>query len=94
VGTHLKADLSGISRLGGSLGRLADEFASLTMVADESGAAGNAELAAALSDFATGWTDKRNQLTNQLRKLSQDATEAVRAYTATDSTLADGLRGR
>jgi hypothetical protein len=91
---QLKADLGGIGRMASSLGRLADEFAALTTVADESGAAGNAELAGALSDFATGWSDKRNQLIGQLRELAQDADEAVREYTATDTTLARDLGTR
>jgi hypothetical protein len=88
---HLRADLAGIGRLAGSLGQLADEFAGLTTVADEGGAAGNAVLSGALSDFATGWSDKRNELISQLRELSQGADEAVREYTATDTTLARGL---
>jgi hypothetical protein len=91
---QLKADLGGISRMADSLGRLADEFATLTTVADESGAAGNAGLAAALSDFATGWSDKRNQLIGQLRELAQGADEAVREYTATDTALASDLGAR
>jgi hypothetical protein len=94
AGQHLKADLSGIGRLSGSLGQLADEFAALTTVADAAGAAGNAELAGALSDFATGWSDRRNQLTGQLRDLAKGAGEAVREYTATDVTLAQGLGTR
>lgn len=94
VAAHLRADLGGLGRMAGSLRRLADEFAALTTVADESGAAGNAELAGALSDFATGWSDKRNQLIGQLRELSQGADEAVREYTATDTTLARDLGAR
>jgi Family of unknown function (DUF6507) len=94
VAAHLKADLDGIGRMAGSLGRLADEFASLTSMANEAGATGNAELSGALSDFATGWSDKRNQLIGQLRELSQGASEAVREYTATDTTLARNLGTR
>ncbi len=94
AGQHLKADLSGIERLAGSLGQLANEFAALTTVADEAGAAGNAELAGALSDFATGWSDKRNQLAGQLKDLAKDAEAAVRAYAATDLALAQGLGTR
>ncbi len=91
---HLKADLGGIERLAESLGRLANEFAALTTVAADAQDAGNAELAAALSDFATGWSDKRNQLVGQLWELSQGADEAVREYTATDATLARALGTR
>ena len=91
---HLKADLGGIQRLGNSLAQLADEFAALTTVAADAGDAGNAELAAALSDFATGWSDKRNQLISQLRELAQGADEAVREYTAADTTLARALGTR
>jgi hypothetical protein len=91
AGQHLKADLGGIGRLSGSLGQLADEFAALTTVADE---AGNAEFAGALSDFATGWSDKRNQLVGQLRDLAKGAGKAVREYTVTDATLAQGLGTR
>lgn len=94
AGQHLKADLSGIERLAGSLGQLANEFAALTTVADEAGAAGNAELAGALSDFATGWSDKRNQLAGQLKDLAKDAEAAVREYAATDLALAQGLGTR
>lgn len=94
MATHLRADLDGIGRMARSLGRLADEFAALTTVADEAGATGNAELAGALGDFATGWSNKRNQLIGQLRELSQGADEAVREYTATDTTLARDLGTR
>jgi hypothetical protein len=91
---QLKADLGGIERLGKSLGRLADEFAALTTVDADAADAGNAELSAALSDFATGWSDKRYQLIGQLRELAQGADEAVREYTATDTTLARALGTR
>jgi hypothetical protein len=94
VAGQLRADLGGIGRMASSLGQLADEFAALTTVADEAGATGNAELAGALSEFATGWSDKRNQLIGQLRELAQDANEAVREYTATDMTLARDLGTR
>lgn len=94
AGQHLKADLGGIGRLAGTLGQLADEFAALTTVADEAGAAGNAELAGALSDFATGWSDKRNQLADQLKGLAKDAEAAVREYTATDMALTQALEAR
>jgi len=94
VSGHLRADLGGISQLAGTLGQLADAFSGLTTLADESGATGNAELAGALSDFATGWSDKRNQLIGQLSALAQGANEAVREYTATDMTLARDLGTR
>lgn len=61
AGQQLKASLDGIQRLSDSLWRLADAFASLSAVADESGETGNAELAGALSDFVTGWSEKRDQ---------------------------------
>jgi hypothetical protein len=94
VGAHLKADLDGIGRMASSLGRLADEFAALTTVAGAAEAAGNAELAGALSDFANGWSDRRDRLVGQLRELKKDADEAVREYTATDTALARGLGTR
>jgi hypothetical protein len=90
---HIRADLDAIARVSGALRVLADEFAALTSVADEAGAAGNAALASALSDFATGWSDKRNQLIGQLRELSQGATGAVREYTAADTALAPDVTG-
>lgn len=90
---HVRADLGGIGRMAAALRVLAGEFAALTTVADEAGAAGNAELAGALSEFATGWSDKRNQLTGQLRELASGASHAVAEYTATDVTLARGLAG-
>jgi hypothetical protein len=94
VAAQLKADLDGIGRMASSLGRLADEFATLTTVASAADAAGNSELAGALSDFANGWSDRRNQLIGQLRELRRGADEAVREYTATDMTLARDLGSR
>jgi hypothetical protein len=79
--------------MAGALKQLADEFTALTTVAADAGASGNAQLAAALSDFATGWSDTRSQLADQLRALSQGADEAVREYTATDEMLARALGG-
>jgi hypothetical protein len=76
-----------------SLQSLGNEFANLTHVADVGGAAGDQGLASALTDFATNWSDKRNQMIGQLRELSQLADKAVQEYTQTDDTLAQSLAG-
>jgi hypothetical protein len=93
VADHLTANLAGITQVSRSLGVLGDEFAAITQVADVGGAAGSAELASALSDFATGWSDKRNALIGQLRNMSGLAAQAVAEYTRTDDTLARALPG-
>ena len=93
VGTHLKADLTKISQVSRSMTGIADEFANITHVADVSGSAGDPSLESALSDFATGWSDKRTQLIEQLRELATMAGTAVREYTSTDDTLASKLAG-
>jgi hypothetical protein len=93
VADHLTADLAGITQVSRSLRGLGDEFAAMTQVADVGGAAGSAELAAALTDFATGWSDKRNALIGELRTMSGLAAEAVVEYTRTDDTLARALPG-
>ena len=90
---HLTANLAGITQVSRSLAVLGDEFATITQVADVGGAAGSAELASALSDFATGWSDKRNALIGQLRDMSGLAAQAVAEYTRTDDTLARALPG-
>ena len=90
---HLTANLAGISQVSGSLRVLGDEFAAITQVTDVGGAAGSAELAGALTDFATGWSDKRNALIGELRNMSGLAAEAVAEYTGTDDTLARALPG-
>ena len=90
---HLTANLAGITQVSRSLGVLGDEFAAITQVADVGGAAGSAELASALSDFATGWSDKRNALIGELRNMSGLAAQAVAEYTRTDDTLARALPG-
>ena len=90
---HLTADLAGITQVSRSLRGLGDEFAAITQVADVGGAAGSAELAAALTDFATGWSDKRDALIGELRNMSGLAAEAVSEYTRTDDTLARALPG-
>lgn len=74
-----------------SLLSLSNEFADLTHVADVGGAAGDSQLASALSDFANNWSDKRNQLIGQLKELSELAGKAVQEYEKTDDTLAHGL---
>jgi hypothetical protein len=91
AGQQLQASLDGIERMGEALGQLAGAFESLTSVADDSVDAGHAELAGALSEFATGWSDMRNQLTGELKQLSQDAKTAVIEYAGTDNTLTHGL---
>ena len=90
---HLTANLAGITQVSGSLRVLGDEFAAITQVADVGGAAGSAELAAALTNFATGWSDKRNALIGELRNMSGLAAQAVAEYTRTDDTLARALPG-
>jgi hypothetical protein len=93
VADHLTANLAGITQISGSLRVLGDEFAAITQVADVGGAAGSAELAAALTEFATGWSDKRNALIGELRNMSGLAAQAVAEYTRTDDTLARALPG-
>jgi hypothetical protein len=46
--------------MSGSLRVLSDEFAAITRVADVGGSAGDSGLASALTDFATGWSEKRD----------------------------------
>lgn len=88
---HIRADLDGIERMSKSLLNLSNEFANLTHVADVGGAAGDSGLASALSDFASNWSDKRNQLIGQMRELGQLADKAVQEYDKTDDTLAGSL---
>jgi len=76
-----------------ALAGLRAEFANLTRIADPDAAAGDPGLAAALREFATDWSDKRNELVGQMHELSELAAEAVRAYRATDVTLAHALAG-
>jgi hypothetical protein len=90
---HLTADLAGITRISRSLRVLGDEFAAITQVVDASSAAGSAELASALTEFATGWSNKRDALIGELRQMSELAAEAVREYASTDDTLARALPG-
>ena len=85
---HLTANLAGITQVSVSLRILGDEFASITQVTDVGGAAGSAELAGALTHFATGWSDKRDALISELRNMSDLAAQAVAEYTRTDDTLA------
>src|SRR5450432_4924853 len=93
VADHVIADLSGITQVAASLRVLGNEFAAITQVADAGSAAGSAELAAALTDFATGWSNKRDALIGELRQMSGLAAEAVREYTSTDDMLAHALTG-
>jgi len=93
VADHVIADLTGITQAAHSLRVLGDEFAAITQVADAGSAAGSAELASALTDFATGWSDKRDALFGELRQMSGLAAEAVREYTSTDDMLARALPG-
>lgn len=93
MGNHLRADLTKISQVATSMTAIGAEFANITHVADVGGAAGDPTLASTLSDFATGWSDKRNQLIGQLRELATMAHKAVQEYTDTDGTLARSLSG-
>ena len=89
---HIKASTSRITRMASTLNGLADQLANSAQVADDGSAAGNPALAAAISDFATNWSDKRGQLTDQLKGLAKDANEAVAAYEDTDQQLARSQR--
>jgi hypothetical protein len=93
VADHLTANLAGITAVSRSLRTLGDEFAAITQVADAGGAAGSAELATALTDFATGWSDKRNALISELQDMSGLAAKAVTEYTRTDDALTNALTG-
>jgi endo-1,4-beta-D-glucanase Y len=93
VADHLRADLTQIADMARSLDRLRAEFADITRVSDVGADTGDQVLASALADFATGWSDKRNQLIGQLRDLSELAGKAVQEYTGTDTTLAHALTG-
>jgi hypothetical protein len=93
VADHLTANLAGITAVSRSLRTLGDEFAAITQVADAGGAAGSAELATALTDFATGWGDKRNALISELQDMSGLAAKAVTEYTRTDDALTRALSG-
>jgi hypothetical protein len=93
VTDHLTANLAGITQVSASLRILGDEFAAITQVADVGGATGSAELAGTLTDFATGWSDKRDALIGELRDMSGLAAQAVAEYTKTDDMLARALPG-
>jgi hypothetical protein len=88
---HLKADLAKITQAADTLNILAGQFDELTRVTADGSAAGNAALASALSDFANGWSDKRNEFTGEMKGLAADAGNAVKAYEATDNQLAAAL---
>jgi hypothetical protein len=89
---HLKANLTKITQAASTLNMLAGQFADLTQVTADGSAAGNAALASALSNFANGWSDKRTQFISQMKGLATDASNAVKAYEATDSKLAAALK--
>ena len=88
---HLRADLTRIGQLSRSLAGLRDEFASLTRVTDVGPAAGNAGLESVLSDFASNWSSKRDELISDLNELSGLSAQAVAAYQKTDDTLTHAL---
>jgi hypothetical protein len=90
---HLKADLARIAQISGTLAGLRDEFVNLTRVTDAGAAAGDPVLTSTLRDFASDWSDKRDELAGQMHELSGLAAEAVRAYRQTDVTLAQALSG-
>ena len=88
---HLRADLTRIGQMSRSLAGLRDEFSSLTRVADVGPAAGNAGLESVLSDFASNWSNKRDELVSDLNELSGLSARAVAAYRRTDDTLTHAL---
>ena len=90
---HLRADLARITQISRTLAGLRDEFVNLTKITDVGAAAGDPALTSALHDFASDWSDKRDQLTGQMHELSGLAAEAVRAYHHTDVTLTQALSG-
>jgi hypothetical protein len=92
MSSHLKANLTKITQTANTLNILAGQFGDLTNVPADGSAAGNATLASALSDFANGWSDKRNQFISQMKGLATDANNAVKAYEATDNKYAAAIR--
>jgi hypothetical protein len=93
VADHLKADLTKIAQMSRTLAGLRDEFVNLTRITDAGAAAGDPALASALRDFASDWSDKRDELAGQMHELSGLAAQAVQAYRQTDVTLAQALTG-
>jgi hypothetical protein len=91
VSDHLRADLAAISQVSQTLGILGNEFSNITKVADVGGASGDSGLAAALSDFANDWSDKRTALIGQMQELAKLAGQAVQEYRKTDTTLTHAL---
>lgn len=88
---HVKADLTKISAMAKQLNGLASEFNTLTQVADVGSAAGNSTLASTLSNFASGWSDKRNAFVKEMQGLATLATKAVQEYNDTDGKLTKAL---
>lgn len=95
MGGRLKADLKQIGMVSRQIKQLTGEFEDATKLADGYTAAlGSAQLASALSSFASNWSIHRERLIDDLSKEAGLADTAVAAYRDTDEQLAKALAAR
>jgi hypothetical protein len=78
--------------LGEDLGRVRDEFKNVEDNTDNyDGAMGSGHVVGKLHEFSENWSDKREQLVEQLDGVSQAALAAAEGYRCTDQELAKGM---
>jgi hypothetical protein len=92
MGEWLRADLTRIGEVATQITQLGNEFGEATQLADGYGPdLGSAQLAGALSEFASSWTINRKRLMDDLSQEASLAQTAVTSYHGTDAQLTAAL---
>lgn len=89
---HISINTTTLAEIGSRLKTLHDDFTHSTDIAGHyTGDMGSGDVAGAMSDFASDWSKKRDQLASELDTLAKTATMAAQTWDGLDRDLADAL---
>lgn len=89
---HININTQMLADMGAALGRLRDDFNNATSKVDGFGGdMGSGDVADAMHDFASDWSDKKKNIVSQLDTLSKGATGSAQTWDGLDQHLADAM---
>lgn len=92
--SDLVVDYDKIEELGTGLETIRSELKNSESIAEEYGEdVSHSGLADALDDFADNWSDKRQEIVEQIGTLAEIAQGSAQAFRALDRALADSVSG-
>ena len=87
-GTRFSASVTDLRDMAGRLRGLQEEFNDQEdLISDHAGAAGSDEVDGALEDFASNWSDKREECSEMLQEVAGYAQIAADGYAQTEGAL-------